>query len=977
MAEVSVGSGSRKAEMKGSLESQAFRKHFSELCIVIGDPEWLASELFSMDMISNDALDEAVTVMGVSRTHKTRRVLCHFKGSLASNPEYFQKFIATLKSSKHLDWIANRVEATYGRLIATLHTLQFLFHKLKYALFFIGKLCSLTPMKTGVIDRSISDVPSCSADTTHPQTSSFQSYATPNIEKYSVYLKSFYKQRPLPVSQKWPPAPGKKYINLAIICSGNASLSEAYEMTSAKLHCNIDLILKKKDSISIDKILCPEGDELIKCILVEGSPGVGKSTFAWELCQKWDKLPRQFSLVILIHLRDKRVKAAKQLEDILYHRNSDLRTAVAKDIEDINGENVLFIFDGFDELPPSQRDVGSLFTDIINGVYLPQATVIVTSRPSVTAELIACCKPQISKHVEILGFTEENVNEYAKSVFTSSQFEDFKKYIYSSPILLSMMYIPINTVIVVEIYRQNMNTNQVIPRTLTQLYDALTHALLRRHMVDRGILNSSCRIPQTLQALPGSLNKTFRDICELSFNGICQQKLTWNDLPDDYEDLGLMSKESSLHVETGCEVSYSFLHLTLQEYLAAFHISVLPHYVQECIFQENGHLPYFHVVWRFLAGLTGFSQIGWNAVWLKYQEESPGWLNATYCLQPLYVHCLYESQTSDGALQCGTETTNVGFLPSTISPFDCIALSNCIARSICRWTLDFISAGITCDDFKMFVYGLSRQKKIGGSIHALRIGRNHMGFEGIKIISTLPKSILTSIPVLKLYSCNLDATACNELGNLIPHMKGLAEMDIGENPIQPGGCVLLLQSLYDHSHRQLRLLGISSVNLGPTDISIVSMLINPSHGRLLTLKIGDENMTCDSNQLLLMSVLGPSTLQELDIRGTDLTPHSKIIRSQLKNNKNLEIIQLMWCKIGSDVAVSIAESLAENEALIKLHIRHPSIGIYSKGASALAQMIKSNHHLQEIVLNDDTVNENLAYELKESGKHLKILKIEN
>ena len=45
MAKVSVRSGAHKTEIKGSLESQAFRKHFSELCIAISDPEWLASEL--------------------------------------------------------------------------------------------------------------------------------------------------------------------------------------------------------------------------------------------------------------------------------------------------------------------------------------------------------------------------------------------------------------------------------------------------------------------------------------------------------------------------------------------------------------------------------------------------------------------------------------------------------------------------------------------------------------------------------------------------------------------------------------------------------------------------------------------------------------------------------------------------------------------------------------------------------------------
>ena len=103
-------------DMKGSLESQAFRKHFGELSHAIRDPEWLASELFSEGMISNDALDDAITVVGVSVTNKTRRLLCHFKRMLAGDPGYFHKFISILKSAKHLDWISNRVEATYSEL---------------------------------------------------------------------------------------------------------------------------------------------------------------------------------------------------------------------------------------------------------------------------------------------------------------------------------------------------------------------------------------------------------------------------------------------------------------------------------------------------------------------------------------------------------------------------------------------------------------------------------------------------------------------------------------------------------------------------------------------------------------------------------------------------------------------------------------------------------------------------------------------
>ena len=221
------------------------------------------------------------------------------------------------------------------------------------------------------------------------------------------------------------------------------------------------------------------------------------------------------------------------------------------------------------------------------------------------------------------------------------------------------------------------------------------------------------------------------------------------------------------------------------------------------------------------------------------------------------------------------------------------------------------------------------------------------------------EAILESVPVLKFYSCDLDDKACDALCNFIPLLKNLTEFDIGENPVKPGGCVKLLQPLYTHS-QHLQLLDIASVTLGPSDIKMVSKLINPHHGTLETLKIGDEGVTSDCNRLILTAVLGPSSLRELDIRGCDLLPHVNVFRDQLKCNKNLEKMQFMWCKMGRDVAVSIADCLAENKILRTLRIRHPSVGVYSEGASAIAKMIQVNPYLHELVLVDDSVNENVA-----------------
>ena len=79
-------------------------------------------------------------------------------------------------------------------------------------------------------------------------------------------------------------------------------------------------------------------------------------------------------------------------------------------------------------------------------------------------------------------------------------------------------------------------------------------------------------------------------------------KLIFQDLPSDFDPLGLMQSYPELYVDRGASVLYSFLHLTVQEYLAAYHISQQSRdeqaaFINEEIFEKE-------VVVRFLAGLT-------------------------------------------------------------------------------------------------------------------------------------------------------------------------------------------------------------------------------------------------------------------------------------------------------------------------------------------------------------------------------------
>ena len=723
----------------------------------------------------------------------------------------------------------------------------------------------------------------------------------------------------------------------------------------------------------MQQVLIPDSDcTHIKCVLVEGAPGVGKSTFAWELCRNWDRMAMlsSYSLVILIHLREKKAQEANKLSDLLYHRNSAFKESVVTDIDDTEGEGVLFIFDGFDELSHEQRAPGSIFVDIINGLYLPQATVLITSRPSVTSELISRCKPQISKHIEILGFTEENIKEYSQSIFQNkSDFTEFSKYISSNPLVYSMMYIPLNSAIVVEIYRQNHRTDKSVPKTMTQLYDALTHALLRRHIVEKAHVPESYSMPIHFQDLPANIFQQFCAICKLAFIGVCTQQLTWNDLPSSFDHFGFMNMMSSLHVEGGPEVTFNFLHLTLQEFLAAYHISLLAGEEQKQLFGHYFEKAHFEVVWRFLAGLTSYRYLSWDMVKEKNRDESPKWLKADYCLKPLAVHCLYESQDPSICKEfCAN--SDIGFLPDTASPFDCYALSYCIANSHCTWILDFISAGIDCDTLDMLVKGLNANQGIQSHIKELKIGKNHIGKRGISSISELPASIISSLPILKLYNCDLDRVAFDQLAEVIPSFINLKELDLGVNPVGNGGTEKLIQSL---SKLSLELLDIANTAIGHTDLNSLSVLIKPPSS-LKVLKIGDDSLDRSCTQHMLNVVFGMSSLEHLDLRDVDLTNSTDIVYQLLSVNKNLKVLEFVWCKMGQIVAKLIADALHLNCTLVILKIKHPSVGIEPEGAVALAEMLKVNETLKELtILRDDSLSTG-AVELQNALHHNNTLK---
>ena len=220
------------------------------------------------------------------------------------------------------------------------------------------------------------------------------------------------------MERDWPESNPQEYTRVVLVsnCSTKSDCTMSESQEHDHVYGKIDSILAYKKEVDVSTILdpvpSPDSNKLqAPKVLMDGAPGIGKTTLTLNACKEWaeNRLFKQYDLVLLVPLRQASLREAKDIEEFLPGDDQDLKTKVVQYIQKNNGENIAFIFDGYDELSYDQRRRSdSLFMKIFHGKKLIKCAIWITSQPYTSNELKEA-PSIINRHIEVLGFNKEQI----------------------------------------------------------------------------------------------------------------------------------------------------------------------------------------------------------------------------------------------------------------------------------------------------------------------------------------------------------------------------------------------------------------------------------------------------------------------------------------------------------------------------------------------------------------------------------------
>ena len=779
-----------------------------------------------------------------------------------------------------------------------------------------------------------------------------------------------YRAQPEIPKDSWPPRGSNTYINLALIKQG--SIEKAGEYARNTIQGDMDDIFANKNSIEYEDVFTnlESGTRL----LIEGRPGSGKTTLVHKFSQDWGRGKLQLKnnkLVFLVHLRGFFNNSDVMLRDIVQQYYMQEATYMVDEVikysVDHNGEGLCFILDGLDEYRPESKNKTFIFK-LIKRQLLPQSIVIVASRPAATTKL----RSVATRQVEVIGFLKQQICHYIEKY----PFSDVSKrgglhmYLKQHPNVHHMCYLPLHAVMVCYLF--NMMGSE-LPRTETKMYIKFTtYTLLRTITRYEEEMDYDFESPDDLCDHDKEI---FNKICKLAFEKTAASRQVFKikeirnifgGVSSGSETMGLITVDEMASV-CGFDKLYTFLHLTFQEYLAAYHISKLEEEKQLEVINQYSQKKHMGVVWKFYCGLVDFNE----------QEHK---LRKIMSLKDdlFNVHCAFESQqtvTCDSVVMTG-ESGTLSFNNHFLTPSDSTAIgyvvknSKCLVEKVvlnrCRLSKEGIDAlideagekisslkalsfhGKDClmEQFKLLNTCLHCMK----SLEVLDISHTNLGPKKMKLLTE--SLTLTKLQTLKLSSSMLGY----DIKSLV----------FGSPTFRQ---VLLVDGdILQHQKRIVSSFGFSPFLSGCGSQAHIKFQDNPiKFCELEVLSKSISQFSCCTNLCLTNCYIGDNVgalknialLESFDVSVNGISDSgATAVANNIQHCKKLQNLNMSFNHIGDSGAMALAESLHFLINLKKLDLSYNRIG--NKGAIAVTRAIKDLQDFELLLWNHRITKEGVG-----------------
>ncbi|XP_073681279.1 protein NLRC3-like [Garra rufa] len=594
---------------------------------------------------------------------------------------------------------------------------------------------------------------------------------------------------------------------------------------------------------------CEEKDQ-IKTVLTQGIAGIGKTVSVQKFILDWveGKANQDVDFMFVLPFRELNLIRDHQysLHRLLLDFHPELQDLDSKIYEECK---VVFIFDGLDESRITRMfdwsddqkvcdvtetsSVGVLMSNLMKGELLPSALIWITSRPAAANQIPS---KYINRLTEIQGFNEPQKEEYfRKRISDQHQASRIISHIRRARSLHIMCHIPvfcwISSTVLQKILEEDLSAE--IPQTLTEMY---IHFLL---------IQINMRNQKYEERDPEKLLQSNRDVivklAEVAFKQLMKGNVMFyeEDLIESGIDVTDASVYSGICTEIFKEESvinqrkvYSFIHLSVQEFLAAFYwfhcctcsaLTVLEDFeplynllkgvVDKALLSKTGHLDLFL---RFLLGIS----LGSNQ----------------RLLQDLLTHTVDTSQTIKKITQYIKDIIKHGDLSAerSINLFLCLFEVN--DQTLYR-------------DIQEFVRSDNHSEKKLSPAHCstiaymLQMSEEVMDEFDLKKYNTTQEGRRRLIPAVHncrkalLADCNLTVESCKILSSALQSSNSpLRELDASNNDVQDSGVKLISDALKSHNC-QLEILRLSGCMVTDKGCCYLASALssNPSHLRELDL----------------------------------------------------------------------------------------------------------------------------------------------